>query len=92
MDTSSNFTLIPNFVSPPQTRTGGFGGMVIVQKQWLYLAYGSQIEAYSIDGTTGALTAITGSPFVYSGTEANSSTTDPAGNVFISNWGKRQPG
>jgi 6-phosphogluconolactonase (cycloisomerase 2 family) len=82
LDTSSNFNLIPNFVSPPQTGTGAFGGMVIVQKQWLYVAYSSQIEAYSINGA-GALTAITGSPFVFSGTEAYSTATDPAGKFLF---------
>jgi hypothetical protein len=83
LDTSGNFSLIPNFVSQNPTGSGGFGGLVIVQKQWLYAAYGSQIEAYSIDGTTGALTPLTTSPFVYSGTEAYSSTTDPAGHFLF---------
>jgi 6-phosphogluconolactonase (cycloisomerase 2 family) len=83
LDTSGNFILIPNFVSPNQTGTGAFGGMVIVQKQWLYVADSSQIEAYSINGTTGALTAITGNPFVFTGTEAYSSTTDPAGKFLF---------
>jgi hypothetical protein len=84
VDTSSNFTLIPNFVSPPVVAgSGGFGGMVVVQKQWLYLAYGTEVDAYSISGTTGALTPLTSSPFVYSGTEAYSSTTDPAGNFLF---------
>jgi Lactonase, 7-bladed beta-propeller len=85
LDTASNFSPINNFVSPPQSGTGGFGGLVIVQKQWLYATYGSQVEAYSIDGKTGALTAITGSPFAFSGTEAVSSSTDPAGKfLFVS--------
>lgn len=83
LDTSGNFSLIPNFVSQNPTGSGGFGGLVIVQKQWLYAAYGSQVEAYSIDGTTGALTPLTTSPFVYAGTEAASSTTDPAGNFLF---------
>jgi 6-phosphogluconolactonase len=85
LDTSSNFSPINNFVSPPQTGTGGFGGMVVVQKQWLYVAYGSQVEAYSIDGKTGALTALTTSPFAFSGTEVYSTSTDPAGKfLFLS--------
>lgn len=82
VDTAGTFSLIPNFVSPPQTGSGAFGGMVIVQKQWLYLAYSSQIEAYSINGA-GALTAITGSPLVFSGTEAYSTATDPAGKFLF---------
>jgi hypothetical protein len=83
VDTSGNFTVIPNFVSPAVAGTGGFGGMVVVQKQWLYLAYGTEIDAYAVDGKNGALTALTGSPFVYSGTEAYGSTTDPGGNFLF---------
>jgi 6-phosphogluconolactonase len=84
VDTSGNFALIPNFVSPPLT-TSGVGGMVIVQKQWLYVALGTQIQGYSIDGTTGALTALTGSPFASSNTESSSMSTDPAGKfLFLS--------
>jgi hypothetical protein len=83
VDTSSNFTVIPNFVSRTVTGSGGFGGMVVVQKQWLYLAYGTEVDAYAIDRTTGALTPLTTSPFVYTGTEAYSSTTDPGGNFLF---------
>src|ERR1035438_10578620 len=36
VDTAGTFSLIPNFVSPPQTGRGGLGGMGIVPKQWLY--------------------------------------------------------
>jgi len=57
--------------------------MVVVQKQWLYVTNSTQIGAYSIDGTTGALTAISGSPFLYSGTEAYSVTADPAGKFLF---------
>ena len=58
LDTSGNFSLINNFVSQGLPLSGTFGGMVVVQKQWLYAAKSSQIYAYSINGTTGALTAI----------------------------------
>ena len=82
VDTSGNFDLIPNFVSPPQTLSG-IGGMVIVQKQWLYIALtgGLSIEAYSIDGKTGALTAISGQPF--SSPNTNAITADPAGKFLF---------
>ena len=84
LDKSGNFALIPNFASPGLT-LNGVGGVVIVQKQWLYVAQGSQIEAFSINGTTGALTALTGSPFASSNPEASSMSTDPAGKfVFLS--------
>jgi 6-phosphogluconolactonase len=82
LDTSGNFNLISNFVSPPGTLSG-IGGMVIVQKQWLYMALtgGLKIEAYSINGTTGALTAITGSPFF--SPDTNAITSDPAGKFLF---------
>jgi len=82
LDTSGNFSLINNFVSQGLPLSGSFGGMIVVQKQWLYAAKSSQIYAYSINGTSGALTAI-GSPFVYSGTEAYWTTTDPAGKFLF---------
>jgi 6-phosphogluconolactonase (cycloisomerase 2 family) len=83
LDTSGNFTLINNFVSQPVPLSGAFGGMIVVQKRWLYATKSAEILAYSINGTTGALTAITGNPFAYSGTEAYSVTTDPAGKFLF---------
>lgn len=83
LDTSVNFSLINNFVNQGLPLSGSFGGMVVVQKQWLYAAKSSQIYAYSINGTTGALTALSNSPTVYSGTEANWTTTDPAGKFLF---------
>jgi len=83
LDTSGNFTLINNFVSQGVPLSGAFGGMIVVQKQWLYVTNSTQIGAYSINGTTGALTAIAGSPFLYAGTEAYSTTTDPAGKFLF---------
>lgn len=81
VDTSGNFYLVPNFVSPQQD-TLQFDGMAIAQKQWLYVDLISQIEAYSIS-SAGALTAITGSPFPSSNTESSSFTTDPAGKFLF---------
>ncbi len=84
LNTAGKFILIPNFVSPPQTLSG-IGGMVIVQKQWLYMALtgGLQIQAYSINGGNGALTAISGSPF--SSPDTDAITSDPAGKfLFLS--------
>ncbi len=82
LDTSGNFNLISNFVSPPQTLSG-IGGMIIVQKQWLYMALtgGLQIQAYSINGGNGALTAISGSPF--SSPDTDAITSDPAGKFLF---------
>jgi len=82
LDTSGNFALIPNFASPGQTLSG-IGGMVIVQKKWMYIALtgGLAIQAYSINGTTGALTKISGSP--YSSSDSTAITADPAGKFLF---------
>ncbi|MGA2099975.1 MAG: beta-propeller fold lactonase family protein [Candidatus Sulfotelmatobacter sp.] len=82
LDTAGVFSVIPNFVSPPQV-SSGIGGMVIVQKQWLYISFNGspEVEGYSIDGTTGALTAITGGPFV--SPDTNAMASDPAGKFLF---------
>ena len=78
LDTAGNFVPIPNFISPPGS-LNAVGGVAIAQKKWLYVSRGTTIEAYSINGTTGALTALTGSPFPTSDTEAFGLSTDPSG-------------
>lgn len=84
VSTTGNFSLIPNFVKPNLTLSG-VGGMLIVQKQWLYQAIGLKIYGYSINGGTAALTAMTGSPFASPNAEVDSITTDPAGKfLFLS--------
>jgi lactonase family protein with 7-bladed beta-propeller len=84
VDTSGNFNLIPNFVKPNLTLSGS-GGMLIVQKQWLYQAIGLKIYGYSINGATGALTAMTSSPFASPDAEVDSVIADPAGKfLFLS--------
>jgi 6-phosphogluconolactonase (cycloisomerase 2 family) len=57
--------------------------MIVVQKKWMYLALsgGFQVNAYSIDGTSGALTAISGSPFTSLDSDAIAS--DPAGHFLF---------
>jgi 6-phosphogluconolactonase (cycloisomerase 2 family) len=82
VDTSGNFNLIPNFVKPNLTLSGS-GSMLIVQKKWLYVAIGLKIYVYSINGTTGALTALTGSPFASPDTEVQAITSDPAGKFLF---------
>lgn len=82
VDTSGNLSLVPNFVHPNLTLSGG-GDMVIVQKKWLYEAIGLKIYGYSINGTTGALTPMTGSPFVSPNTEVESIVSDPAGKFLF---------
>jgi len=82
LDTAGNFTLIPNFVAPPGP-AGGSANMIVVQKKWMYLALsgGFQVNAYSIDGTSGQLTALTGSPFTSLDSDALAS--DPAGHFLF---------
>jgi len=82
VDTSGNFNLVPNFVHPNLTLSGG-GDMLIVQKKWLYQAIGLKTYAYSIAGGTGALTPITGSPFVSPNTEVVSLISNPAGTFLF---------
>jgi 6-phosphogluconolactonase (cycloisomerase 2 family) len=86
LNTSNNFNLIPNFTSPSVPLTGaGVGGMVVVQKKWLYIGLGPHVAGFSINVGTGALTALTGSPFASPSTEAYAITTDPAGQfLFLS--------
>ena len=53
----------PGFV-PPVLPTSPHSAMAIAQQQFLYLPYGTgQLFAWSIDGGSGALTALNGSPF-----------------------------
>jgi 6-phosphogluconolactonase len=82
LDTASNFAVIPNFVNPPQILSG-IGGIVIVQKQWMYVALtgGLAIQGYSIDGTSGALTALPGSP--YGALDTQTISADPAGHFLF---------
>ena len=82
LDTAGVFSLIPNFVSPAQV-SSGIGGMTIVQKQWMYISFNGspEVEGYSIDGTTGALTAISGAPFV--SLDTNAMASDPAGKFLF---------
>jgi len=82
VDTSGNLSLVPNFVHPNLLQTGG-GSMLIVQKKWLYQAIGLKTYAYSIASGTGALTPITGSPFVSPNAEMDSIASDPAGKFLF---------
>ena len=83
LDTAGNFVPIPNFVSPAGNLLSAVPGVVIAQEKWFYESLGTSIAAYSINGTTGALTALTGSPFPTSDTEAYGISTDPAGKFLF---------
>ena len=83
LDTSGNFGQLVGFAPPPSSLQAP-GIMLVVQKKWLYQVVGLQLQGFSINGGTGALTAITGSPFSLSGTEVASLATDAAGKfVFV---------
>lgn len=82
LDTSGNFGQLVGFANPPSSLQA-LGVMVIVQTKWLYQVVGLQIQGFSIDGATGALTDITGSPFGLSGTEVYSLATDSAGKFLF---------
>jgi len=80
----------PGFVVPTLP-TNPHSAMAIAQQQFLYLPYGTgQLFAWSIDGGSGALTALNGSPFPapYAAGLAQSSQpltpiiTDPSGNFL----------
>lgn len=82
LDTSGNFGQLVGFASPPGSLQA-LGVLAIAQTKWLYQVVGLQIEGYSINGGTGALTPITGSPFGLSGTEVYSLATDSAGKFLF---------
>jgi len=64
---SHSFGQIPNFVGPTidqnQSQFARDGGMVIINKKYLYVSFvDGKVFGFSIDPTTAALTAISGSP------------------------------
>lgn len=86
---SETFETVSNFVSPslPQYPDGG---LVVVNKQYLYIDYQdysqtdpSAIYGFSIDGSTGALTALASNPT--SVTQGSQIIADPNGKyLFVS--------
>ncbi len=59
LNNSGTLAPIPNWAAPPTLIPKGFdGGMVIVNKLYLYMPYSDgSLHGYKIDGTTGALSA-----------------------------------
>lgn len=82
LSTSGTFGPISNFNAPSFT-LDATQNMIIVNKQFLYIPQPSlnQIQAYSINRTTGALTAIPGGPFSTSG--GSSVASDPQGHFLF---------
>jgi 6-phosphogluconolactonase len=91
---ASTFGPTASYTAPTIPPSEGGIGMVIAQKQFLYVGFGGaqQIYGWTIDSTTGALTAISGSPWSASfldsfgaGVAQSEMITNPSGTLlFIS--------
>ena len=77
---SQTFHPLTSFVSPTGF-VGGEGGMAVVNKQFLYIAGNSVLNGFLIDPTTGALTALTGSPHL--GISGLTIAADPQGRFLF---------
>lgn len=85
LSTTGTFAALSPF-TPPTLPSSVGSDLVIVNKKFLYLPQSDSmtIQAFAIDHTTGALTAISGSPFATAG--ADSITSDPLGRfLFVGN-------
>jgi hypothetical protein len=85
LSTTGAFTALTSF-TPPTLPSGVGSDMLIVNQKFLYLPQSDSlsIRAFTIDHTSGALTAVSGSPFATAG--ADSITSDPAGRfLFVGN-------
>jgi 6-phosphogluconolactonase (cycloisomerase 2 family) len=89
VNTTGTFASLQNFV-PPQMPTKVIdGGMVIVNKRYLYMPLDTgDVYGFSIDGTTGALSALANSPYPVNGLQGTLSSfsiaADPTGKfVFV---------
>jgi 6-phosphogluconolactonase len=85
LSTTGTFTSLTSF-TPPTLPSSVGNDMIIVNKKFLYLPQNDSltIQAFTIDHTAGALTAIAGSPFATAG--ADSVASDPTGRfLFVGN-------
>ena len=85
LSTTGTFTNLTSF-TPPTLPSSVGNDMVIVNKKFLYLPQNDSLtlQAFTIDHTTGTLTAINGSPFPTAG--ADSIASDPLGRfLFVGN-------
>ncbi|MGA9800450.1 MAG: beta-propeller fold lactonase family protein [Terriglobales bacterium] len=85
LSTTGTFSALTS-VTPPTLPSSVGNDMIIVNKKFLYLPQSDSltIQAFTIDHTAGALTAVPGSPFSTAG--ANSVASDPAGRfLFVGN-------
>jgi 6-phosphogluconolactonase (cycloisomerase 2 family) len=99
--TAGTFTALSSYTAPAIPNADPSTGVVVAQSQFLYAAFFTtgQIYGWSIDGTTGALTAISGSPFPasylgfvgFSGYNQTSMITNPAGTLlFVADAGNAE--
>ena len=93
-NTGSTNTLIgtPNFVMPTLPTGYTNSAMAIAQKQFLYVPYSStssspSLFAWSIDGTTGALTPLAGSPFAATYAAGLASASQPTAPIITNGSG-----
>ncbi len=78
---SQTFAPVSSFVSPSVNVGIDFNGMVVVNQKYLYLSSNNpELYGFSIDPSSGALSAITGSPYVVAG---DSITADPTGRFLF---------
>jgi 6-phosphogluconolactonase (cycloisomerase 2 family) len=82
LTTSGTFANISGF-NPPSFAFDSTQNMVIVNKEFLYIPQPvlNQIQAFSINRTTGALTSIPGSPFATAG--GSTVASDPQGHFLF---------
>jgi 6-phosphogluconolactonase len=81
VDNSENYASVPSFVTPTVNVGGDFDAMVVVSEKYLYLSSNvPDLYAFSINATSGALTAISGSPYAVMG---DSLVADPNGKFLF---------
>jgi 6-phosphogluconolactonase (cycloisomerase 2 family) len=96
---AGTFAATSGYIAPTVPTNSPGTGMVIAQKQFVYAVFGleQEIFGWSIDATTGSLTALTGFPMALSLNTPNvvyneyNIATNPAGTLlFISNTGANE--
>lgn len=93
LNSAGTFAPVPNFVPPQMPTHVDDGGVVIVNRKYLYVpisnATTGSVYGFSIDGTTGALSPLNGSPYPVTGLTDQigvrfSIAADPSGKfVFV---------
>ncbi len=78
---SQTFASVSSFVSPTVNLSPAFDSSAVVGEKYLYLsADGSDLYGFSINSSTGALTAVPNSPYTISG---DSLAADPSGRFLF---------